>query len=319
MKKIVVTGAYGFIGEAICNRLFAEGWVVSGGVRSRRDQRNSHGVSFFETGDIDASTNWTAALKGVDAVVHAAAKVDTANDLNPDTLAEFRRVNLQGTTNLARQAIEFGVKRFIFLSSVRVNGEANPIAYTETDKPMPRDAYGISKLEAEQALSEIAGGTGMSITILRPPVVYGPKVKAKFLKLIQIVDRGLPLPLASVDNPRSMIYIGNLADAIIQCVRRSEAEFKTYMVRDGVDISLPELIRKIASALGKPARLFGLSPMVLRRIAGLFGKEMEADRLIGSLTVDDSRIRQDLGWSPPFTIEHGIEKTIDWYRNMRRV
>ena len=316
--KICVTGITGFIGAAVCHRILNEGFVVVGTCRNYNNKNDLSRVSLFETGDIDVKTSWEAALKGADAVVHTAARTHVVNETAVDPLAIYRQVNLHGTANLARQAAESGVKRFIFLSSVKVNGEASPIAYTESDDPSPKDAYGISKMEAEQAFAEIADGTGMSVFILRPPLVYGPNVKANFLKLIRLVDRGMPLPLGSVDNQRSLIYVGNLADAIVRCIRHTETTSKTYLVRDGVDVATPELIRMIASALGKPARLFKIPPKLLRAITRMAGRERDADRLIESLIVDDTKIRQELNWEPPFTIEYGLKETIAWYKSVRK-
>ena len=316
--KVCVTGITGFIGAAIRHRILNEGFSVVGTCRNYNNKNQLSRVSFFETGDIDVKTSWEAALKGADAVVHTAARTHVVNETAVDPLAAYRRVNLHGTANLARQAAESGVKRFIFLSSVKVNGEASPIAYTESDEPSPKDAYGISKMEAEQALSEIADGTGMSVFILRPPLVYGPNVKANFFKLIQLVDRGIPLPLGSIHNQRSLIYVGNLADAIVKCIRHTKSTFKTYLVRDGANVATPELIRMIASALGKPARLFRMPPKLLHTIARLAGRETEAGRLIESLTVDDNKIRQELNWEPPFTIEYGLKETISWYKSVRK-
>ncbi len=316
--KICVTGITGFIGTAVCHRILNEGFSVVGTCRNYNNKNHLSRVSLFEIGDIDVKTSWEAALKGADAVVHTAARTHVVNETAIDPLAIYRQVNLHGTANLARQAAESGVKRFIFLSSVKVNGEASPIAYTESDEPSPKDAYGISKMEAEQVLAEIADGTGMSVFILRPPLVYGPNVKANFLKLIRLVDRGMPLPLGSVDNQRSLIYVGNLADAIVRCIRHTETTSKTYLVRDGVDVATPELIRMIASALGKPARLFKISPKLLRAITRLAGRERDADRLIESLTVDDTKIRQELNWEPPFKIEYGLKETIAWYKSVSK-
>jgi nucleoside-diphosphate-sugar epimerase len=171
-------------------------------------------------------------------------------------------------------------------------------------------------LEAEKALGRVASEKDMAIITLRPPLVYGPNVKANFLKLLKFVDRGIPLPLASINNQRSLIYVENLVDAIVRCIRYEHSTVKTYLIRDSVDISTPELIRMIASSLGRPARLFRVPPKILKAISRLLGKEMEVERLTGSLTVDDTKIRQDLGWKPPFTTECGLKKTIEWYKKV---
>lgn len=317
--KICITGVTGFLGSAVCHRVLTEGFSVVGTCRTCKKVNPLSGVSLFESGDISATTDWTSALKGTDAVVHTIARAHIINDSNSDSLEAYRRINLHGTVNLARQAAESGVKRFIFLSSVKVNGEINPFAYTESDKPLPKDSYGISKMEAERALVQLASETDMAVINLRPPLVYGPNVKANFLKLLRIVDRGIPLPLASIKNQRSLIYVENLADAIVRCIRYENTAVKTYLIRDNADVSTPELIRMIASSLGRPARLFGVSPKILSGISRILGKEIEVERLTGSLTVDDTKIKQELGWKPPFTTVYGLKKTIEWYKSTHKI
>lgn len=314
--KICVTGITGFIGSVVGHKILDEGYSVVGTYRTCNKEINMPELSLFETGDINGTTDWTSALEGADAVVHTIARAHFVNDANSDSLEAYSRVNLHGSVNLARQAAASGVKRFIFLSSVKVNGDISPVTYTEFDKPSPEDSYGISKMEAERALRQIANQTGMTVTILRPPLVYGPNVKANFLRLIQIVDRGIPLPLASIKNQRSLIYVENLADAIVRCIRHADTSFKTYLVSDGVDISTPDLIRMIASSLGKSARLFRAPPKILNGISRLIGKDTEMQRLIGSLYIDDTKIRQELNWVPPYTIEYGFKKTIEWYKSV---
>jgi nucleoside-diphosphate-sugar epimerase len=314
--KICVTGVTGFVGSAVCHRALSEGYSVVGTCRTCSNVQPLSGVSFFESGDINANTDWSSALKGTDVVVHTIARAHIKLDANTDSLEAYRRINLHGTVNLARQAAESGVKRFIFLSSIKVNGEASPFAYTESDKPKPTDSYGLSKLEAEKALGQVSSETGMAIITLRPPLVYGPNVKANFLKLLRFVDRGIPLPLASVNNQRSLIYVGNLVDAIVRCIRCEHTAAKTYLIRDSFNVSTPELIRMMATSLGRPARLFKVPPKFLDAISWLLSKEMELERLTGSLTVDDTKIRRELGWKPPFTTEYGLKKTIEWYKKV---
>ena len=313
MKKIVVTGANGFIGSAVCRILLAEKFTVTGTFRVVQSSDTVSGIRPVEIGGLDGRTNWKAALEGADVVVHTAARAHIVNDSAPESRVAYRRVNTDGTANLARQATDCRVKHFIFMSSVKVNGETSQTAYTESDPPLPQDAYGISKMEAEQALMKISSGTSMKATILRSPLVYGPRVKANFLKLIRIVDRGFPLPLARINNKRSLIYIGNLADAIVRSIRHTNTDTQIYMLRDGWDVATPDLIKMIASALGKKPRLFGMPIHCLQSIARMVGKQDMAERLIGSLTVDDSKIRQELNWSPPYSLQQGIEKTVHWY------
>jgi len=224
-------------------------------------------------------------------------------------------VNVKATERLARMAAASGVKRFIFMSSIKVNGERTfDRSFTDADSPRPEDAYGISKWEAEQALARIAKETGLELVVLRAPLVYGPGVKGNFLRLMRLIARGAPLPFASVANRRSLVYVGNLVDAISACIEVPAAAGNTYLVSDGEDVSTPELIRALAAALGVPLRLFPLPPAVLKISGALVGKRGAIDRLTQSLQVDSSRIRAGLGWRPRFTLTEGIEQTARWYR-----
>ena len=314
--KVFVTGANGFIGKALCKRLLCENSIVFGAVRNGKVSQVSPGVAAVEIGDINKTTNWSDALSEADFVVHTAARVHTLNDPSHDPLTAYRKVNVQGTEHLARESAKSGVKRFIFLSSVKVNGEESWKPYTETDTPAPVDSYGISKMEAELKLRKVAVETGMAVVILRPPLVYGPGVKANFLKLLQTVDRGTPLPFAGVKNQRSLIYVENLVDAIVACVRHPNASNQTYLVSDGGDVSTPELIRMMSALLHKRPRLFSVPGLCLHIASRIAGKGPTIDRLIGSLTVDTAKITQELGWSPPFTLVEGLEETVAWFRGI---
>ena len=210
-----------------------------------------------------------------------------------------------------------GVKRFVYVSSVKVNGEGCEKPFTEHDIPAPEDPYGVRKWEAEQMLRKVAGDTGLEIVILRPPLVYGPGVKANFLSLFKIVDRGIPLPLASINNHRSLIYLGNFVDAITTCINHHKAADQTYLVSEGEDVSTAELIRRVAAALGRPARLFPFPPSFMRFTGKLFGKSGAVERLVGSLTIDSSKIRRELGWMPPYTMEQGLKETAEWFKEKR--
>jgi nucleoside-diphosphate-sugar epimerase len=316
LNKIVVTGANGFVGTALTKKLISEEWVVTRGVRSESDLHGVAGVSTFEIGNIDKNTDWKTALRGIDAVVHTAARVHVMKDTPADPLKAYRRVNVHGTMKLARQAAVSGVRRFVFISTIKVNGEENTAAYKETDKPAPLDPYGISKLQAEKELSKLASETGMEVVVLRPPLVYGPGVKANFLKLLQTVDRGPPLPFAGVKNKRSLIYVENLVDAIVACVRHPNASNQTYLVSDGEDVSTPELIRMISALFNKRPRLFSVPGLCLHIASRISGKGPTMDRLIGSLTVDTAKITEELDWRPPFTLQEGLEKTVAWFRGI---
>jgi len=214
-------------------------------------------------------------------------------------------------------ATKFGVRRFIYISSIKVNGEGSDIPYTERDALAPKDPYGTSKWEAEQALTKVASETDLEIVMIRPPLVYGPSVRANFLRMLEIVERGIPLPFASVNNRRSLIYLGNLVDAIMICMTHPKAAGQTYMVSDGADVSTPELIRRVASALDRPSRLIPF-PSAVMKLAGRFtGKSETVDRLLGSISADITKIRRDLGWKPPYTLDEGLKETADWYRKNR--
>jgi nucleoside-diphosphate-sugar epimerase len=261
------------------------------------------------------------------------------DDPAADPLTEFRTVNVEGTAQLAREAAKAGVRRLVFISSIKVNGEENSTPYTPDSPPNPSDPYGISKWEAEQALRKIEAETGLEVVVIRPTLVYGPGVKANFLNMMKIISRGIPLPLASITNRRSLIYVGNLVDALTICAKHPAAAGQTYLLSDGEDVSTPELIRRVAHALKVPARQFSF-PTSLMRMAGkildgnfgLFKSKTEktiqnlefktqnrftgaVNRLTGSLTVDSSKIRRELGWVPPFTMDEGLAETAGWFKN----
>lgn len=311
--KLLVTGANGFVGQAVCNALINAGsnYEVRGAVR--RGGRND--VENVAVGDIGPETDWSVALQGVDVVVHLAARVHVMRETAVDSLAEFRKTNTFGTENLARVAARMGVRRFVYISTIKVNGEETVgRPFVETDLPHPIDPYAISKFEAEQLLGKIGEETGMEIVILRPPLVYGPEVKANFLRLMDWVGRGIPLPLASVENWRSMIYLGNFVDVLAACASHPDAAGKTFLVSDGEDISTAQLIRNLARLMGKPAYLWPFPPVLLRLFGRFVGRLDEVERLLGSLVVDSSNIRRELGWTPPFSMEQGLAETVRWFR-----
>jgi nucleoside-diphosphate-sugar epimerase len=311
-RQILVTGADGFVGQTLCETLLHGGYAVRGAVRA--PGYKNQGTRTVVVGPMTAETDWMSSLEGIDAIVHLAARTHVTGEVPDGVLAKYRQVNVEATERLARMAAASGVKRLVFMSSIKVNGErTSGHPFTEDDTPLPEDAYGISKWEAEQALDRIAHQTGLEVVVLRSPLVYGPGVKGNFLRLMALVFRGYPLPLASVHNRRSLIYVGNLVDAIIACLELSAAAGKTYLVSDGEDISSPELIRAIASALGIQAKLFPCPVTFLTTGAALLGKSCEVDRLIGSLQVDSSKIRAELGWRPRILLAQGLEQTAQWY------
>jgi len=307
---VLVTGASGFVGSIICQVLIERGIAVrralglSGGALAHRDDR-----VIREPGEV---ANWSMAMKGVDSVVHLAARTHVMRDTAADPLAEYRRINVSGTQALAEAAQAAGVRRFIFLSSIKVNGGGTTLRpYSETDAPCPEDAYGVSKREAELALR--AAAADMETVILRPPLLYGPGVKGNFLRLMRAIERGMPLPLGSIHNHRSLLYVGNLVDAIMLSLDHPAAAGQTYLVADNEGISTPELIRAIAAAMHRPARLLPL-PLPLLRFAGaITDKSAAVSRLLGSLQIDSNKIRRELGWQPRYTLTEGLSQTAEWY------
>lgn len=316
--SLLITGANGFVGRVLCSHFADSGYAVRGSRRNHHQPDIRQDIKWAKIPNIGPVTVWSDALQGIAIIVHLAARVHLVGDRASDPLAEFRQVNVEGTLNLARQAADAGVKRFVFISSVKVNGEstAEDETFSDSSQAAPRDAYGVSKWEAEQGLQRIARETGMEVVIIRPPLVYGPRVKANFLRLLDLVWRGVPLPLGSVNNKRSLVYLGNLVDAIVACVTHPKAAGQTFLVSDGEDVSTPELIRRMAHAMGKPARLLPFPPALLRAAGKVLGKEDEVGRLLDSLVIDSSKIRRELGWKPPFTMEEGLRETAAWYRQV---
>ena len=304
----MVTGASGFVGRVFCAECAKCGHDVLAAVRT------AHGFDGSATpiviGDIADKTDWREALQGVDAVVHLAARTSVSREEGDDALRLFRRVNTQATIELARQAAQAGVKRFVFLSSVKVNGELTPPgqAFTPDDVPAPEDAYGISKLEAELALRDICSQTGMEFVVIRPPLVYGPGVRGNFQAMVRVIQRGIPLPLGAIHNRRSLVALDNLVDLIATCLVHPAAANQVFMVADGEDISTSGLLRKVAAAYGLPARLVPVPAGLLRFCATVLGKRAAADRLLGSLKVDAFKTRDVLGWTPVVSMDEQLKK-----------
>ena len=305
--KLLVTGASGLVGQALCSALVGQGVAVRAATRSA--QPNVAGLDGVSLGDMTAQTNWQAALSGISIVVHLAARVHVMHDDSADPLADFRRVNVLGTLNLAQQAAAAGVRRFVFVSTAKVNGEQTLPGqpFTEADTPNPQDAYGLSKYEAEQGLRQIASQTGMQLVIIRPPLVYGPGVKANFAALMRAVRRGWPLPLARVRNLRSLVGLGNLVDFIITCAMHHAAANQTFLVSDGQDVSTPQLVRAMAQAMQQSARLLPVPLWLLHAAADALGKAGAMQRLCGNLQLDISKARTVLGWQPPLTVQQGLQ------------
>jgi len=308
MTNFLVTGANGFVGKALCAELLRRGYVIRTAGRSANIGVAHEGHVII--GVIDGATDWSEALFNVDVVIHLAARVHVMAERSADPLAEFRKVNLHGTENLARQAAYAGVKRLVYVSSIKVNGEQTILPFTELDVPNPLDPYGVSKCEAEQVLHRIAEETGLDVAIVRPPLVYGAGVKGNFAQMIKALVKGVPLPFASVQNLRSLVYVENLVDALILCATHPAAAGQTYLVCDGEDVSTPDLLRQLGLAMGSSARLFPC-PLILLKFAGwLIGKANQVERVLGSLQVDSSNIRRELNWKPPKSIVDGLKATV---------
>jgi UDP-glucose 4-epimerase len=303
--RVLVTGANGFVGVALCGHLHAHGHEVVPAVR-----RGSALAGEVVVGDVGGTTDWRSALAGCNAVIHLAARVHVMHDTAQDPQALYRATNTDATLNLARQAAQVGVKRFVFISTIKANGEGRDAPYLESDAPAPEAAYAISKWEAEQGLLKIAQETGLEVVILRPPLVYGPEVKANFSRLMQTVQKGWPLPLGAIRNRRSLLYLGNFVDAIRVCVEHPAAAGQTFLLDDGQPVSTPELIRAVARAMGRPARLLAVPVRLLEFAGALLGKRAAVARLTGSLWVDSSFIRSRLGWTPPYSMEAGLAATV---------
>lgn len=311
---ILVTGASGFVGGALIKRLVADksSETVVAAVR-RLDKTWPRGVRPKLVGDLLSSTDWHDALQGVDVVVHCAARVHVMQDFASDPLEAYRQVNVDGALNLARQAAQVGVRRFVFVSSIKVNGEATSFghSFSADDSPAPLDPYGISKMEAEQGLRELSAQTGMEVVIVRPPLVYGPGVKANFASMMSWVARGVPLPLGGIRNVRSMVALDNLVDLLITCQKHPAAAGQTFLVSDGQDVSTTDLLKRTAHAMGKTAMLLPVPVRWLEWGAVLLGKRDVVQRLCGSLQVDIEKTRRVLGWTPPLTLDQGLKKAVE--------
>lgn len=320
MRSVLVTGATGFVGRFLCAELVAKGWLVRAAIKSEEDiMRLPQGVQPVIMGFIGPDTEWVRALSGVEIVFHLSARVHVVNEQASDPMSAFRRDNAAGTERLAREAVAAGVKRLVFTSTIKVNGEVTSEPLTPDSPPQPSDPYSISKWEAEQILRAIGSETALEVVIVRPPLVYGPEVKANFLSLMKIVHRGMLLPLASVSNKRSLIYVENLVDALIVCAGHPAAAGKTYLVSDGDDVSTPELVRRLASGLRKPARLIPFPPSLLRLAGRITGNSAAVDRLLFSLFVDSGKICKDLDWQPPFPMMEGLRKTGEWFMRTSKI
>ncbi len=315
--SILVTGASGMVGAALVERLQHDAGIHVAGA-FRRAPVGGHPPEVRLIGDIGRDTDWVGALSGVDVVVHCAARVHIMGESHGDeALRKFREVNVEGTGRLARECARAGVKRLVFVSSVKVNGESTSqrSPFRHDDLPAPQDAYGISKQEAEATLWEVSKQTGLEVAVVRPPLVYGPGVKANFLRLMQAVARGVPLPFGAVRNQRSMVYVRNLADLLAVVATHPDAAGQTFMASDGADLSTKGLIEGLAKAMGVRPKLLPVPSGLMRAVAGMLGKSATSDRVLGSLQVDIDHTRRQLGWNPPATVEEGLGETVAAWRN----
>ena len=319
MTRILITGATGFVGRALFKNLKSKKkYLVHLSTRTNQEKLFER-ENTFNIGEIDSNTNWKDALDKVDFIIHCAARAHKTEKKETDSLNAYRRINVDGTRNLANQAVAIGIKRFIFLSSIKVNGEETIASksFKYNDISQPEDAYGISKWEAEQALLEISKQNGLEVVIIRPPLVYGEGVKGNFLRLLDLVYKQIPLPFAKINNLRSFVALDSLIDLIICCIDHPKAGGKTFLVSDGEDLSTLDLIRKLSKFMNKSPRLFRVPQLIIKLIGRLVGKSLEVKRLLGSLRVDNSYTREILGWSPALSLDESLEKTVRWYLKNR--
>lgn len=319
MKTVLVSGATGFVGRALCVELVQREYGVRAVVRDLSRSLGGH-YELVKVSNIDSATDWSCSLHGVDAVVHLAARVHVMCDTATAPLTEFRRVNVEGTLKLARQAAAAGVRQFVYLSSIKVNGEFTRLdqTFTADDIPAPQDPYGISKHEAEVGLRQLARETGLKVVIIRPPLIYGPGVKANFLSMMRWLWCGIPLPLGAIHNKRSLVALDNLVDLIVTCLNHPAAANQTFLVSDGEDLSTTELLRRMGDALGKPTRLIPMPVSWLQSGATMLGFRDMAQRLCESLQVDIAKTREVLGWTPSVSVAEGLRRVAgDFVRGQR--
>jgi len=315
IQRLLITGANGFIGKALCLEAAHRSFAVRGITRTAYDF-SSIGknivIDNISLGDMDANTDWSSALLNCNTVIHLAARVHVMREEADDPSTEFRRLNTDATEHLGRCAAANGVRRLVYVSSIGVNGlftDGNT-KFSEEDNANPHNAYAISKWEAEQALQRVASETGLEVVILRPPLVYGAGAPGNFTKMLRLLDLGAPLPLASIKNKRDLLYVGNLVDALITCATHPAAANNTYLVSDGEAVSTPEILRSLAKELGVSSRLLPFPIGILKLVAAIFGRAGQVNRLISSLQIDSTKIRHQLGWMPPYSLQQGIGETI---------
>ena len=314
--NVLITGASGFLGRRLSSYLDQKGLHLRCQVRDARAKSFLPGkAELCVIKDIGSDTDWTEAMTGIDAVIHLAARVHVTNETSADPLKEYMRVNVDGSRRLIEAAIRHKTAKFIFLSTIKVNGEDSGDGFfSETDPALPRDAYARSKWEAEKILTELSRDTNLKTFILRIPLVYGPGVRGNFLSLLKAVDRGYPVPSCFCTNRRSLLYSENLVSAVWSCLQNETLFHETFLVSDGEDLSTLDIMRMAAEAAGKPFKTFPLSGRLLRLLLALSGKKKESAKLLGSLCVNSRRIRSRLGWIPPYSVRQGISRTVAWFK-----
>ncbi len=319
MPDFAVTGANGFVGSRLCELLVNSGSTVRSCIRPGRPNDKCAVIEVAAIEDFCDAAEWARSFENVDCVVHLLARVHRPDNQARDALAEYRRTNVEGSVAALQGAARSGVRRFVFLSSIKVNGEAASVAspFLASDTPEPLDAYAVSKWEAEQRLRRESVVLGVELVILRPVLVYGPGVRANFLRLLRLVSSGVPLPLGAIENLRSLLYLDNLCDLIRVSARHSAAAGETFLVSDGAPVSTPELLRRIAFHMGRSSRVFPAPRGLLSAFGRVLGRTAELDRLCGSLVADTAKTQELLGWSPPLSTDAGLRETVRWFIHER--
>lgn len=317
MKRVLVTGASSFVGQSLCSSLLAQGYEVRAAVRNANAMLSTNGLDVFVVGQVGGQTDWSAALVGVDCVIHCVARAHFVRETTPGAMKSYREVNAAGTQRLAEQAAAMDVQRLVFISSIKVNGDrterGKPFLFS--DVPAPEDYYGQSKLEAEQALWVVSAQTSLEVVVVRPPLIYGAGVKGNLLRMMNCLARGVPLPLGGLCNRRSFVGLSNLVDLLLCCINHPAAAGQTFLASDGNDLSTPQLLRLISEGLNLPARLLPMPVGLLQAVGSLAGKRGEIERLVSDLQVDIGYTRERLGWTPPMTVNDGIHEMARWFVN----